>query len=65
MAASLRRARFEQMEDGSYFPSIPRVRWTLGGRRTKAEAEQELHDALDGWVDLAVKDRVRSSASDR
>jgi len=55
MAAALKRANFERMEDGRCFASIPGFDglWAVG--QTEAEATKELHDALDGWIDVHVK----------
>jgi len=55
MAAALKHAKFERMEDGRYFASIPDFDglWAVG--QTEAEATKELRDALDGWIDALVK----------
>src|SRR5689334_24741868 len=48
MNAAMAKARYELMEDGRFFATIPKFDglWVAG--RTKDEAAKELYDALEG-----------------
>ena len=50
--AAMRKARFEQMEDGKWFASIPGVSGVLASASTVDEARKELSDVLDGWISV-------------
>lgn len=50
MRAAMKHAQFEQMEDGSWYASIPGLRGLWAQGATQTEAERELHSALDGWL---------------
>ena len=55
LRAGMTHANYEEMEDGQYFASIPEFEglWAVGNSRE--EAEKELYDALDNWIDVTVK----------
>jgi predicted RNase H-like HicB family nuclease len=55
MDAALKKAEFEQCEDGSWFAFIPRFDglWATGPSRESARVE--LWHTLDGWLDVHVK----------
>jgi predicted RNase H-like HicB family nuclease len=55
MNAAMAKARYELMEDGRFFATIPKFDglWVAG--RTKDEAAKELYDALEGWLQVHTK----------
>ncbi|MGH7840118.1 MAG: type II toxin-antitoxin system HicB family antitoxin [Candidatus Binataceae bacterium] len=55
LKAAMKNASYEQMADGRFFGSIPEFDglWAVG--QTREEAEGELYDALDGWLDVQIK----------
>jgi predicted RNase H-like HicB family nuclease len=55
LRAAMRKAQFEQMEDGKWFASIPELAglWATGA--SIEEARKELVETLDGWIDVHVK----------
>ena len=55
MNAAMAKAKYEQMEDGRFFATIPEFDglWAVG--RTEDEAVKELCDALDGWLQVHIK----------
>jgi predicted RNase H-like HicB family nuclease len=52
---AMKKADYEQMEDGRFFASIPQFDglWAVG--KTREDAARELYDALDGWLDVHIK----------
>ena len=55
LRAAMSHADYEKTEDGKYFASIPEFEglWAVGNSRE--DAEKELFEALDNWVDVTVK----------
>jgi len=55
MNAAMAKAKYEQMEDGRFFATIPKFDglWAVG--RTQDEAAQELYGALEGWLQVHTK----------
>ncbi len=55
MKAAMRNAKYQQMENGRFFATIPKCDglWAIG--QTRDEAASELYDALDGWLDAQIK----------
>ena len=53
--AAMAKAKYEQMEDGRFFATIPKFDglWAVG--RTRDEATKELYSALDGWLHVQTK----------
>ena len=54
LRAAMRKAQFEQMEDGKWFASIPELTglWATGA--SVEEARKELAETLDGWIDVHI-----------
>jgi predicted RNase H-like HicB family nuclease len=52
MKAAMRKARFDQMEDGKWFASIPGFAGVWASASTVDEARKELSDVLDGWISV-------------
>ena len=50
--AAMQKARFEQMEDGQWFASIPEFSGVWASASTEEEARKELADVLDGWISV-------------
>ncbi|MBV8451493.1 MAG: type II toxin-antitoxin system HicB family antitoxin [Deltaproteobacteria bacterium] len=55
MKAAMATAKYEQMEDGRFFGTIPKFDglWAVGS--TKDEAAKELYGALEGWLQVHIK----------
>jgi predicted RNase H-like HicB family nuclease len=53
--AAMKRAEFEQMENGDYFASIPGFDGLWAAGHTHEEAAQDLYSALDGWLDVHLR----------
>jgi predicted RNase H-like HicB family nuclease len=55
MNAAMAKAKYEQMEDGRFFATIPKFDglWAVG--RTREEATKELYDALEGWLHVHIE----------
>jgi predicted RNase H-like HicB family nuclease len=53
--AAMKKAEFEQMENGDYFGSIPGFDGLWASGHTREEAARDLYSALDGWIDVHLK----------
>jgi predicted RNase H-like HicB family nuclease len=53
--AAMNHARYEKMADGRFFASIPEFDGLYAVGNTREEAQAELRDTLDGWLDVHVK----------
>ncbi|HEV8713507.1 MAG TPA: type II toxin-antitoxin system HicB family antitoxin [Candidatus Binatia bacterium] len=47
---AMRHAQYEQMEDGRWFASIPGFDGLWADGSSREEAQQQLSEALDGWI---------------
>jgi len=56
LQVAMRRAKFEQMDSGEWFASIPGFDglWVTGS--TGEEARKELLEALEGWITVHTRD---------
>ena len=56
LQAAMRHAKFEQMESGESFASIPSFDglWVTGS--TSEEVRKELLEALEGWITVPIRD---------
>jgi predicted RNase H-like HicB family nuclease len=48
--AAMRHAQYEQMEDRTWYASIPGLKGLWATGQTKDDATNELFSALDGWL---------------
>lgn len=55
---ALQHARIEQIEDGSYFGSIPDFRGVWSNAADEDACRQELREVLEGWILLQIADHV-------
>lgn len=53
---ALQHARIEQIEDGTYFGSIPDFRGVWSIAATEEACRQELREVLEGWNLLQIAD---------
>ena len=53
--AAMRQARFEKMEDDSWFASIPALPGIWGNGLTHDEARVDLQDSLPSWIQVHTK----------
>jgi predicted RNase H-like HicB family nuclease len=51
----MKRAQYELMKDGQFFATIPEFDGLYAVGKTREEAEVELRDTLDGWLDVHIK----------
>ena len=54
MDKAMRRARFERIEDGTYFGSIPGFDGVWANADTEDACRQEVRDVLEGWILLHI-----------
>ncbi len=52
---AMKRAKYERMENGRYFASIPKFEGLWASGATEDDAKRDLYLALDGWIDVQVK----------
>lgn len=50
MAAAMRRAEYEQLEDGTWFAVIPGFEGLWANGPTRSDCERELRSALEDWI---------------
>ena len=55
LRAAMRHADYGKIEDGRYFASIPKFEGLWAAGKTRDEAEKELFDAPDNWIDVTIK----------
>jgi predicted RNase H-like HicB family nuclease len=55
---AMSRAQYEQIEDGTYYGSIPSFVGVWANATTEADCRSELRDALEGWILLQVADHT-------
>lgn len=47
---ALRRARYEKLEDGTYYGEVPRLRGVLATARNLKECRKQLGEVVEEWV---------------
>lgn len=53
--AAMKHARFERLEDGRWYASIPGLTGLWADGTTKEETAKELRSALDGWLHVNAR----------
>ena len=53
---AMKRAKFELMEDGDYFGTIPEFTGLWGSGSSLAACQEDLRGALEGWLILKLWD---------
>lgn len=51
---ALRRARYDKLEDGSYYAEVPRLRGVLATAETLEECREQLAEVVEEWVLVRV-----------
>ena len=51
---ALRRARYEKLEDGTYYAEVPRLRGVLATAPTLEGCRNELAETIEEWVLVRV-----------
>lgn len=52
---AMQRARFERIEDGSYFGSIPRFKGVWANEKTRTACKRELQEVLEEWIVINLR----------
>src|SRR6185437_379763 len=55
---AMQHAQIEQIEDGSYFGSIPGFQGVWSNAADEDAARQELREVLEGWILLQIADHT-------
>ncbi len=55
---AMQRAHYEQLEDGTYFATIPGFAGLWASADTEEGCRKELRDVLEGWILLHVADHT-------
>jgi predicted RNase H-like HicB family nuclease len=53
--AAMNCAVYEKTEDGGWFASIPGLTGLWATGRSKEAARKDLHEALEGWIEVTAK----------
>jgi len=53
---ALEKARYEKLEDGTWFAEIPGFQGVWANGKTVEETRNELQEVLEEWILLTVKD---------
>lgn len=56
VSAAMRRAKYELMEDGDYFGTIPGFQGVWGSGDSLNDCQEDLRGALEGWLILKLWD---------
>jgi predicted RNase H-like HicB family nuclease len=59
IAAAMKRAKYELLEDGTYFGRIPGFKGVWGNARTLEDCRRELQETLEGWLILGIENHAR------
>jgi len=51
---ALRRARYEKLEDGTYYGEVPRLRGVLATARSLKACRKQLGEVVEEWVLVRV-----------
>ena len=51
---ALRKAKYEMLEDGTYFGTVPGLRGVLANAKTLEACRDELVEVIEGWVLVRV-----------
>ena len=51
---ALRKAKYEMLEDGTFFGTVPGLRGVLANARTLEACRDELAEVIEGWVFVRV-----------
>ena len=52
---AMRRARYEILEDGTYYGEIPGFQGVFANAETLEECREQLQDVLEGWILLGLR----------
>ncbi len=58
MDKAMRHARYERLEDGTYFGDIPGFAGLWASGSTEDECRRELGETLEGWILLHIADHT-------
>ena len=53
--AAMRRAKYEILEDGTFFGTIPGLKGLWGNAPTLEECREELQSTLEDWILVGVR----------
>jgi predicted RNase H-like HicB family nuclease len=59
IAAAMKRATYELLEDGTYFGRIPGFKGVWGNAKTLEDCRRELQETLEGWLILGIEKHAR------
>jgi predicted RNase H-like HicB family nuclease len=59
IAAAMKKAEYELMEDGTYFGRIRGFKGVWGNAKTRRECARELQETLEGWIVLGIEEHAR------
>jgi predicted RNase H-like HicB family nuclease len=59
VAAAMKRAKYELLDDGTYFGRIPGFKGVWGNARTLEDCRRELQETLECWIVLGIEDQAR------
>jgi predicted RNase H-like HicB family nuclease len=55
ICAAMKRARYEILEDHSYYGEIPGFQGVYANTQTLEDCRDQLQDVLEGWIILGLK----------
>lgn len=59
IAAAMKRAKYELLDDGTYFGRIPRFKGVWGNAKTLEDCRRELQEGLEGWLLIGIEKHAR------
>ncbi len=55
IAKAMHKARYELLEDGTFYGEIPECEGVWGNANTLEACREDLQDALEGWIILGFR----------
>ena len=55
IAAAMRKAKYEILEDGTYFGEIPPLQGVYANTDSLRECEEELESVLEDWIMIGLR----------
>lgn len=59
IAKKLKQAKYELIEDGTYFGNIPGIRGVWANARNLEDCRKELQEVLEDWMVLKIMDHEK------
>ena len=59
IAAAMKRAKYELLDDGTYFGKVPGFKGLWANAKSLKDCRKELQETLEGWLILGIENHSR------